>query len=122
MPSFSSSEILILTAAASGVLWIILMRRRGRPGLSRDGILALKRQGALVLDVRTMEEFQQGHLKGSLNVPLGSLGRRMGELRKDRAILTVCVSGVRSRMACRQLLKAGFRDVHNAGPWRVLED
>jgi phage shock protein E len=81
----------------------------------------LRRRGVQVLDVRTVEEFRQGHLPGSRNLPLGELDGHMDELDRTRPILTVCASGMRSAMARSRLLRAGFPDVRNGGPWQALE-
>lgn len=122
MPAVSISGIMVPAGVFIAVLGLVLLRRKAKPGLAQADLLALRRQGALVLDVRTAEEFRQGHLQESLNLPLGSLSSRMGELPKNRAIITVCASGMRSGMARRQLLKAGFQEVHNGGPWQNLQE
>jgi rhodanese-related sulfurtransferase len=68
----------------------------------------------LILDVRQPEEYaQDGHIKGSRLMPLGSLHDRSNELPKDTAIICVCRSGARSRTACEQLQRHGFEDVTN---------
>jgi len=66
-----------------------------------------------ILDVRTVQEFAQGHLKGAINVPLSDLPSRTGELEKNRLILVYCQSGNRSAQASSILVKAGFTDVYN---------
>ena len=72
--------------------------------------------GARIVDVRTPAEFADGAYKGAINIPLGSLAARMGELEpKDKPIVLYCASGARSGQAARMLKKAGFADVINAG-------
>ena len=110
-----------LALGAAALAAVILARRRRRPALSPSDLQELRRRGVQVLDVRTEEEFLQGHLPGSRNLPLGDLDPRMAELDRTRPILTVCASGMRSAMARRRLLRAGFRDVRNGGPWQALE-
>ncbi len=82
---------------------------------------ALARDGALILDVRTPEEFRGGHIEGSLNISVQSLSTRLGELKKDRAVITCCASGARSAMAKGILKSEGFTEVHNGGGWRGLK-
>jgi rhodanese-related sulfurtransferase len=111
-----------LAAAAGVVVALLALRRRGRtPALTPAGLADLRRRGVLVLGVRTPEEFRQGHLPGSRNLPLDSLDSNLAGLERDRPILTVCASGMRSAIACRRLARAGFREVRNAGPWHRLE-
>lgn len=77
--------------------------------------------GAKIVDVRTPAEYKDGHIKGSINLPLQTLGSQMNKLKKDEVIITCCRSGSRSGMARRQLLAAGFTQVYNGGPWNNLE-
>ena len=74
-------------------------------------------QGAIVLDVRTKGEYQGGHVKGSMNIPLDQLSNQLGKLKKDKVIITCCASGMRSGSARRILQGAGFKEVHNGGSW-----
>jgi len=69
------------------------------------------RQGALFLDVRSQAEWSQGHIQDSLLIPLDELPRRLGELPRDRDIVVVCKSGVRSREGAALLREAGFARV-----------
>jgi rhodanese-related sulfurtransferase len=65
-------------------------------------------RSVLVLDVRQPSEWRRGHIRGADNVPLGSVGRRLDTLPRDRTIVTVCASGHRSAVAARTLRRAGF--------------
>ena len=121
MLSLGPGDIALLAALAGGTAWFLIARRNAGSRLSHPALRDLHRSGALVLDVRSPAEFRQGHIQGSRNVPLDQLGSRLADIPANRIILTVCASGVRSGMARRRLLKAGFRDVHNAGPWQTLK-
>lgn len=72
-----------------------------------------KKGGTLVLDVRSKEEFQSGHITGSRLIPLEQLESRLAELSKERQIVCVCRSGRRSGMAASRLQQAGYTDVLN---------
>jgi phage shock protein E len=74
---------------------------------------------AQIIDVRTPGEFAQGHAKGSVNIPLQSLGANLRKLDKSRPVITCCRSGNRSGIAARQLTQAGFEAV-NGGPWQQV--
>jgi rhodanese-related sulfurtransferase len=68
----------------------------------------------VVLDVREPVELAEGRIAGSLNIPLGDLPARLGELDPARPIITVCRSGGRSSRAAQLLSVAGF-DVADLG-------
>ena len=72
--------------------------------------------GAILLDVRTPEEYSQGHIKGSRNLPLQEITKAEEILEdKDAPVYLYCQSGARSRRAAGFLEKIGYRDVHNIG-------
>ena len=75
---------------------------------------ALDRRTALhLIDVRTVSEFDRGHIAGSQNVPLGDLGQHAERLAQLLgAIVLVCRSGARAYAAERLLRQAGARRVH----------
>jgi len=77
----------------------------------------------VVLDVREQDEFAEGHIPGSVNLPYGQLPERQGELPRDRAIAAICSGGKRSGLAASILQREGFAQVlHVAdggvGTWR----
>jgi rhodanese-related sulfurtransferase len=82
----------------------------------------------LLLDVRTPEEFQGGHIPGALNVPHDELGAWLGtqSLSPDTEIVVYCESGARSATAQQLFVKAGFTSVrHLEGDmkeWRECEE
>lgn len=65
----------------------------------------------LVIDVRQLAEFEDGHVPGSIHLAAGSLPDRLDELPRDRPIAAICASGYRSSVAASLLQAAGFRDV-----------
>jgi len=82
----------------------------------------LVKDGAVILDVRTKAEYQKGHVKNSINVPLNNLSNHYSKLKKDQAIITCCASGIRSAQA-KAILKAnGFDHVYNGGGWSSLQN
>lgn len=81
----------------------------------------LKKQGAILLDVRSPGEFQAGHASGSVNIPLQELAQRVQELPKEVPIAVACASGTRSGMARLLLKRHGFKAVYNLGNWSNLE-
>jgi len=78
--------------------------------------------GAIILDVRTKEEYAGGHIKGSLNIPLQSLtAASIAKLDKQKPVITCCASGMRSASAKSMLKSQGFTEVHNGGGWYGLQ-
>jgi phage shock protein E len=78
------------------------------------------KQGAMIVDVRTPAEYQGGHIKGSVNIPLQVLDKNIAKLKKDKQVITCCASGMRSGSA-KSMLKAKGFDVHNGGGWNSLQ-
>lgn len=90
-------------------------------GKSED-LKTIYARGAVIVDVRTPEEFRQGHIKGAVNIPLNLLPLQIPELKKKNApVITCCKSGGRSGMARATLAREGF-EVYNGGPWESLEN
>ncbi len=82
---------------------------------------ALVEAGATIIDVRTPQEFDAGHIKSSKNIPLQNIQKALPELKKSgKVVITVCRSGSRSGMA-KSILKAAGIEVYNGGPWNVLK-
>ena len=83
---------------------------------------ALIRQEAIIVDVRTPGEYKSGHIKGSLNLPLDSLGKNLSKLKKDKCVICCCASGMRSGSAKNILKSNGFNEVYNGGSWMGLQN
>lgn len=55
-----------------------------------DAKAALEAETAVIVDVRSAEAYQGGHIAGAINIPLGELETRLGELDKTQWIITYC--------------------------------
>ena len=71
--------------------------------------------GAVLLDVRTAEEYAGGHIPGSVNVPLGKLEGVDQTAKKDTPLFVYCYSGARSASAAAELEGNGYESVRNIG-------
>jgi phage shock protein E len=72
--------------------------------------------GALVVDVRTTDEFEEEHFPNALNIPVGQIQQRMAEFGEmNKPLVLYCASGARSAYAAKLLRSAGYTDVTNAG-------
>lgn len=78
----------------------------------------LKKNGAILIDVRSAGEFANANAPGTINIPLQELGSRLGEIPKSSPVVLCCASGTRSGMAKMMLKKNGYQNVHNIGVWR----
>jgi rhodanese-related sulfurtransferase len=103
-------------AVAAALLWNIAFDRIGRNAVGpAEAINLINHEDALVVDVRSMAEFRQGHIINALNLPLNGFAKQVQQIEKhkSRPVIACCRSGSRSRVACRALEKAGFDRVHN---------
>ncbi len=91
--------------------------------VSAERARQLLREGALVVDVRSPEEFKAGHLAGAMNLPLGSLGDQAQHLLSDKqqVLLLHCLSGARSGIARSQLKRMGYANAFNLGSYGRAE-
>lgn len=67
--------------------------------------------GLTIVDVRTPHEWQQGHVDGAINIPVGEIPARAAELPRDTVIATICEGGYRSSLAASLLAQEGFPHV-----------
>ena len=78
-------------------------------------------KGAVIIDVRTVGEFREGHIKGSKNIPLDTISSKVNDIKKlDKPVIVCCRSGMRSAQAA-SILKSAEIDVINVGGWQSLE-
>ena len=81
-----------------------------------DPILEMIKAGAKIVDVRSLEEFEDEHYPDAINIPVNELQKRMAELGDHATPLVLyCASGSRSAFAARLLSMAGYENVVNAG-------
>lgn len=71
---------------------------------------------ASIVDVRTFNEFNEGHYPGAINIPLNELTERLDEFKEmKKPIVAYCRSGARSGMAVSLLKQSGLNEVYNGG-------
>ncbi|MFZ4578944.1 MAG: rhodanese-like domain-containing protein [Myxococcota bacterium] len=107
------TSTLILIGALVAIAFLVLSRR---PSVSGPDAWQLVQNGARLVDVRTRDEFANGHLPGALNLPLQELSTRIAELGgSDTQVVLYCASGSRSGVAARMLKSKGWKHVWNLG-------
>ncbi len=73
-------------------------------------------EGAVLIDVRNEEEYEQGHIPGAINIPLSTIGLVLEKYpKKDIPLFVYCLSGGRSGQAVSYLKQAGYTNVKNIG-------
>jgi NADPH-dependent 2,4-dienoyl-CoA reductase/sulfur reductase-like enzyme/rhodanese-related sulfurtransferase len=87
--------------------------------LSWEDLGTLNQDEYYLLDVRTASEYREGHIPGSLHLPLDELRQRLNEVPLDRRPLVVCKAGMRAYIACRILKHNGLDPVVLAGGWET---
>lgn len=77
-------------------------------------------QPGTVIDVRTPEEYSQGHLQGAVNMDVSAPGfdEQVGQLDRTGRYTLYCRSGRRSAQAAERMKQLGFTDVHDAGSYQ----
>lgn len=78
-----------------------------------DKVRGLVESGAYIVDVRERMEFENGHIKGAVNIPLSELRDRVNEIPKDKPVYVHCRTGQRSYNAVLSLQNLGFDNVIN---------
>lgn len=109
---------LILSAAVGlGGAWFTLAHADVPPvqtvEVKQGSLMASK--GALLLDVRELDEYAAGHAPGSALIPLGQLKARLAEIKasEHQPVVVICRSGQRSARGAEVLRQAGFTNVSN---------
>ena len=84
-----------------------------------DGLL--QNDSVILLDTRTVGEFNRGHIPGFRNIPVDDLRNRIAELEPGKPVYVICQSGLRSYIACRILAGFGFDAYNFSGGYRFYE-
>ncbi|MEW5847531.1 MAG: rhodanese-like domain-containing protein [Myxococcota bacterium] len=104
----------VVIAAVVLVAWTLYAQLSSKQSAEAHRLVS---QGAVLLDVRTREEFTAGHLPGAINIPVQDLTQRMAEVGPDKKkpVVVYCRSGNRSARAKRMLTEAGYQQVFDLG-------
>lgn len=81
---------------------------------------ALVNQGAVIVDVRSKNEYQGGHIRNAINIPLQEIGSQLAKIKKDKPVILCCASGMRSSSA-KSILKTRGYEAYNGGSWLKLQ-
>lgn len=108
---FLAAGFVALLAAV--VFFEIRQRAQGQTQVGPADAVRLMNTGAVVIDVRSAEDFRKGHIVNARNVEIGQIGADNPALKrqKNKVLITVCDNGIVSNRAAAELRKAGFEKV-----------
>ncbi|MDR1889504.1 MAG: rhodanese-like domain-containing protein [Zoogloeaceae bacterium] len=113
MEFIQNNILTIAIAVISGVMLVWPgLHQRGKALSAQQATTRINREDAIVIDVRETSEFTTGHLPEARNIPAKDITARIAELAdlKEKPLIVVCASGVRSGQISAQLKKQGFTD------------
>lgn len=83
-------------------------------------IPSIDKTKAMIIDSRTKEEYDFGHIEGAINIPVDEIRSRLNEMPRDKKIIVYCAVGLRGYIASRILMQHGYNDVYNlSGGYRT---
>ena len=110
----------VLVSAFFVILSLLIINLATDPGGKyavdpRQATELINHDDAVIVDVRSMAEFKDGHIINAVNIPLNGFKNQLGQLDKhnDRPVVVCCRSGSRSGAAVRILRQAGYERAHN---------
>jgi len=116
---YLSHHPLLAALAIAAALAVLVYEWRHRmhslAALGPQEVVRLMNQGAAVIDVRSAEEYLQGHIRGARHIPVADIGSAAESLKryKDKPVVVCCERGARAAAALRSLQDQGFRQVVN---------
>lgn len=96
-----------------GALLVTESRKSGKGVSIHEAVQLINKSAAVVLDVRGVNDFKEGHIVDAINIPVSELNKRLGELDDYRniPIIVTCAVGQHAGTVGRQLTAAGFSNV-----------
>jgi len=82
---------------------------------SIKAIELINNKEAIIIDIRSMADYNKGHILNAINIPANSLKTQLNLIQKykNKPLIVVCRSGAQSSMACKQLHESDFSEVYN---------
>lgn len=112
---FAGNHVWLVSGLIASLLAVLFyeirLRAQGATHVSPADAVRLINKGALVIDVRKPEEFEQGHIVNARNIPLERVeqGEEVAK-KRNKILLAVCADGSRSGRAANRLRKAGYEN------------
>ena len=97
-----------------GAFFVIESRRGGKAITPQFATNLVNQKDAVIVDVRAADEFREGHIPGSVNIPQSQVTDRMGELEKykEKPLILTCKMGNQAAHLGRQLRNKGFSELY----------
>lgn len=90
-------------------------------GFGNSKIKEALRKGAIIIDVRSAGEFDQGKIPDSINIPVDRIAINAQRIKEmNRPVIFCCTSGDRSSQAIQLMKQKGVKDVYNGGNWHKV--
>lgn len=87
-------------------------------GIGNSSIKNALQKGAVIIDVRTPNEFDQGRVPESINIPVDLIAANAIRIKEmNIPVIFCCASGARSRQAVNIMKTKGLKEVYNGGSW-----
>ena len=118
--------VLILTFVA-WVIWgrVVQPKLLGIQRMTAEKYKSFKDEPHTLVDVRSIGEWNGGRASNAIHIPLDEVNRRLSRIPKDKPVILICASGMRSGMAAKMLAKAGYKSVYNfaggMGSWSAAK-
>jgi len=112
----------LLIVIAVGVIFFIYKKVTNGQKTKKIINMLQSNEKTVIVDVRTSGEFNGGHIRNSINIPLDKISSSAEQLWGYDHIVVVCASGIRSAQAASILKGKGFTSVVNGGCWTNLND
>ncbi|GEM56582.1 sulfurtransferase [Flavobacterium branchiophilum] len=87
---------------------------------SQNQLASIINDNAFLVDVRSKDEYESGHVEGSVNIPLDQVQANMAQFKNQKNIVVFCRSGNRSGQAKVILERNGIQNVTNGGTWQEV--
>lgn len=99
-----------------GIVLFLIQRflpTKGLTNLSAEEVakMLISPKDHIFIDVREVNEYKRGHIRGFKNIPLSQLSNRLPDIQPGRSIILTCQSGMRSKRAAKILQKNGFNQI-----------
>ena len=119
LPEYISHHTYLVIATVLAAVIAVVFELRARSlaavAISANMAIALQNKGALILDVRTAEEFAGGHIIDAKNIPLEKIAEQVDTLKKwrEKPVVVCCETGTHSAQAAKTLKALGFAQAMN---------
>lgn len=105
----------LILAFVAWMIWgrVVQPRLLGIQKMTAEKYKGFKDEPHTLVDVRSAGEWRGGRADNAIHIPLDEVKQRLSRIPKDKPVVVICASGMRSGMAATMLAKAGYVSVYN---------